>query len=180
MHFFFLQMKFFADTKPTSSTSQQADTNCIEPATIIQQIVDIPDNDVSADKDSTLANENDNEGLDASATCCSNVELNNAANINIRNGAVLSTANMSSINEAITSSNANNAINESIASNSSLNNLNNNTINNNNNNANNSQSQTVVQQGANTRVWHPGHQSNSAITVPQELSLEPHRNSQAS
>lgn len=49
---------------------------------------------------------------------CTNVEINNATNINIKNGSVMSTSNMSNLNTAITSTNANNAINESIASNS--------------------------------------------------------------
>ncbi|XP_076180899.1 neuralized E3 ubiquitin protein ligase 4 [Ptiloglossa arizonensis] len=48
---------------------------------------------------------------------CTNVEINNATNINIKNGTANSTTN-------ITSLNSNNAINESIASNSQGNNLN--------------------------------------------------------
>ncbi|XP_014472796.1 PREDICTED: neuralized-like protein 4 isoform X2 [Dinoponera quadriceps] len=51
---------------------------------------------------------------------CTNVEINNATNINIKNGMVASASNMSSLNAAITSTNANNAINESIASNSQV------------------------------------------------------------
>lgn len=51
---------------------------------------------------------------------CTNVEINNATNINIQKGMVASASNMSSLNAAITATNANNAINESIASNSQV------------------------------------------------------------
>lgn len=54
---------------------------------------------------------------------CTNVEINNATNINIKNGMVASASNMTNLNAAITSTNANNAINESIASNSQVNNI---------------------------------------------------------
>ncbi|CAL7942693.1 unnamed protein product [Xylocopa violacea] len=50
---------------------------------------------------------------------CTNVEINNATNINIKNGTANSTSNITNLN-----TNANNAINESIASNSQGNNLN--------------------------------------------------------
>lgn len=52
---------------------------------------------------------------------CTNVEINNATNINIQKGMVASASNMTSLNAAITATNANNAINESIASNSQVN-----------------------------------------------------------
>ncbi|XP_011877587.1 PREDICTED: neuralized-like protein 4 isoform X2 [Vollenhovia emeryi] len=52
---------------------------------------------------------------------CTNVEINNATNINIQKGMVASASNMTSLNAAITGANANNAINESIASNSQVN-----------------------------------------------------------
>ncbi|XP_008559824.1 neuralized-like protein 4 [Microplitis demolitor] len=54
---------------------------------------------------------------------CTNVEINNATNINIKNGSAASSSNMSSLNTAINSMNANNAINESILSNGQLNNI---------------------------------------------------------
>jgi len=54
---------------------------------------------------------------------CTNVEINNATNINIQKGMVASASNMTSLNAAITATNANNAINESIASNSQANNI---------------------------------------------------------
>ncbi|KAK0166865.1 hypothetical protein PV327_004339 [Microctonus hyperodae] len=54
---------------------------------------------------------------------CTNVEINNATNINIKNGSAASSSNMSSLNTAINSMNANNAINESIASNGQINNI---------------------------------------------------------
>lgn len=60
---------------------------------------------------------------------CTNVEINNATNINIKNGCATNCNHMSSLSTAITSANANNAINESIASNSSnLNNASNNAL----------------------------------------------------
>ncbi|CAK9826969.1 Neuralized-like protein 4 [Anthophora retusa] len=49
---------------------------------------------------------------------CTNVEINNVTNINIKNGTANSTSNITNLN-----TNANNAINESIASNSQGNNL---------------------------------------------------------
>lgn len=49
---------------------------------------------------------------------CTNVEINNATNINIRNGTANNTTNITNLN-----TNANNAINESIASNSQGNNV---------------------------------------------------------
>ncbi|XP_012233137.1 neuralized-like protein 4 isoform X2 [Linepithema humile] len=52
---------------------------------------------------------------------CTNVEINNATNINIQKGMVASASNMTNLSAAITATNANNAINESIASNSQVN-----------------------------------------------------------
>ncbi|KAG7212691.1 hypothetical protein KM043_012968 [Ampulex compressa] len=52
-----------------------------------------------------------------------NVEMNNATNIIIKNVTATSASNMTNLNTAINSTNANNAINESIASNSQVNNL---------------------------------------------------------
>ncbi|XP_046742176.1 neuralized-like protein 4 [Diprion similis] len=60
---------------------------------------------------------------------CTNVEINNATNINIKNGCAANCSHMSNLSTAITSTNANNAINESIASNSSnQNNVSNNAL----------------------------------------------------
>ncbi|XP_012271059.1 neuralized-like protein 4 isoform X2 [Orussus abietinus] len=54
---------------------------------------------------------------------CTNVEINNATNISIKNGSASSSSNMANLNTAINSTNANNAINESIASNGQVNNM---------------------------------------------------------
>ncbi|XP_077270706.1 neuralized E3 ubiquitin protein ligase 4 isoform X1 [Temnothorax americanus] len=67
-------------------------------------------------------NNSSESNLDAeNRALCTNVEINNATNINIQKGMVASASNMTSLNAAITAANANNAINESIASNSQIN-----------------------------------------------------------
>lgn len=81
--------------------------------------------------DSNTIPNNDMENLDdnepnvmtSMRNDCTNVEINNATNINIKNGSAASSSNMSNLNTAINSMNANNAINESIASNGQMNNI---------------------------------------------------------
>ncbi|XP_044577539.1 neuralized-like protein 4 isoform X2 [Cotesia glomerata] len=88
------------------------------------------DNNTMSNND--LDNDNDNQDEQVSNGMmmsglrnndCTNVEINNATNINIKNGSAATSSNMSSLNTAINSMNANNAINESIASNGQLNNI---------------------------------------------------------
>jgi neuralized-like protein 4 len=86
---------------------------------------------------------------------CSNVELNNTTNINIKNGSVINSTNMSTLNTAINSTNANNAINESIASNSTQN----------NNNA-------IMTGSSNVQAWHSNH---CATNAPHDLVLNLHK-----
>ena len=73
------------------------------------------------DSNTMSNNEMENDGSHRNE--CTNVEINNATNINIRNGSVATSSNMTNLNTAINSTNANNAINESIASNSQINNM---------------------------------------------------------
>lgn len=165
------------------SSSLQSDTNCSEHCSDVVSTSEItsniPDNNTYADKDVTPPPFHDNNvaaavptgsvedncegngsGIESVADnndSCTNVELNNATNINIKNGSVINSTNMTNLNTAISGSNANNAINESIASNSSQN----------NNNA-------TTTPSLNIRTWHSNH---CAPSAPQELVLNLHRHS---
>lgn len=76
----------------------------------------------STNDNNTMSN-NEMENDEIHRNECTNVEINNATNINIRNGSAATSSNMTNLNTAINSTNANNAINESIASNSQINNM---------------------------------------------------------
>ncbi|XP_043280017.1 neuralized-like protein 4 isoform X2 [Venturia canescens] len=78
---------------------------------------------INVANDSNTMSNNEVENEEIRRNECTNVEINNATNINIRNGSVATSSNMTNLNTAINSTNANNAINESIASNSQLNNM---------------------------------------------------------
>lgn len=136
----------------TPSSSLQSDTNNTE--TVL-------DKEVPNAESVNLESENNVEdGCNSIANLdriesCSNVELNNATNINIRKNSVINNIG----------SNANNVINESIASNSSSNN--------NNNNNNN----------ASLRSWQLNHcapTTTTTTTTPQDLVLNLHRHSLSS
>lgn len=161
--------------------SLQSSTNCTEQYTDLAPLPEtttpnIPDNSAYADKEVTpsppppsndrnvVLVTTEDEELDSSSgtlidndESCTNVELNNATNINIKNGSVINSTNMTNLNTAINSSNANNAINESIASNSSQNNHN-----------------ALMTQSSN-RTWNVNH-----CVQPQDLALNLHRHSSVS
>ncbi|XP_028049148.1 neuralized-like protein 4 [Monomorium pharaonis] len=82
----------------------------------------VTSNSVGIKATSSVDSNNSDSNLDTeNRVLCTNVEINNATNINIQKGMVASASNMTSLNAAITGTNANNAINESIASNSQVN-----------------------------------------------------------
>lgn len=176
---------FFSESKQSATSalmggSLQSSTNCTEQYTDLVPTPEtttsnIPNNNAYVDKEVTtpVSNENnvvtvntEEEELDSSSSVidndesCTNVELNNATNINIKNGSVINSTNMTNLNTAINGSNANNAINESIASNSSQNNQN-----------------ALMTQSSN-RTW--GSNYSVQPSVPQELALNLHRHSSVS
>ncbi|XP_012261174.2 neuralized-like protein 4 isoform X1 [Athalia rosae] len=118
-----------------SQSSNDARTNLIENSEEKSQMVvtnNVNENNISQNIENHNHENNDGENNAMTSILsitneCTNVEINNATNINIKNGCAANCSHMSNLSTAITSTNANNAINESIASNNlnQINSLNN-------------------------------------------------------
>ncbi|CAD6237103.1 GSCOCG00002142001-RA-CDS, partial [Cotesia congregata] len=138
------------------------------------------DNNTMSNND--LDNDNDNQDEQVSNGMmmsslrnndCTNVEINNATNINIKNGSAATSSNMSSLNTAINSMNANNAINESIASNGQLNNIPATSFN------TSITLQSQESQSINRQQLHQSKQNSNSAILPNQNQISSHNSQQS-